>query len=238
MLLKYKEYLVKWLKKEVKKANYKGVVIGMSGGVDSSVVATIAKEAFPKNSLGVFLPINDASQDLKHAKLVAKKIDIKTKIIDLSSTYNEMSKHFKNDAKFIKANIKPRLRMTTLYALAQKNQYLVLGTDNFAEWTLGYFTKYGDGAADLFLISQLLKREVKQLAKELDLPKIIYTKAPSAGLWNGQFDEKELGFSYEKIDDYIIGKKISQSIKEKIEKQIELTNHKRDKIPKPKKYKR
>lgn len=238
MLLKYKEYLVKWLRKEVKKANYKGVIIGMSGGVDSSVVATIAKEAFPKNSLGVFLPINGRSKDLEYAKLVAKKINIKTKLIDLSSTYNEMSKPFKKNAKFIKANIKPRLRMTILYALAQENKYLVLGTDNLAEWTLGYFTKYGDGGVDLLPISHLLKREVKQLAKELNLPKIIYTKAPTAGLWNGQYDEKELGFSYEKIDDYIIGKKISQSIKEKVEKQIQITNHKRNKIPKPKKYKR
>lgn len=238
MLLKYKDYLVKWLKKEVKKANYKGLIVGMSGGVDSSVVATIAKEAFPKNSLGVFLPINNSINDLKDAKLVAKKINIKTKFIDLSNAYKQISKHFKNQTKFLKANIKPRLRMTVLYALAQENKYLVVGTDNLAEWTLGYFTKYGDGGVDLLPIGHLLKREVKQLAKELNLPKVIYKKIPTAGLWEDQFDEKELGFSYDEVDNYIVGKKINQLVRKKIEKQINITNHKRIKIPKPKKFKR
>ena len=237
MLLKYKDYLVKWLKKEVKKANYKGVIVGMSGGVDSSVVAAIAKEAFPKNSLGVFLPIENLDDDLKYAKLVAKKINIKTKLIDLSKTYKTISKHIKND-QFIKGNIKPRLRMTILYALAQEHKYLVVGTDNLAEWTLGYFTKYGDGGVDLLPIVHLLKKEVRQLAKELDLPKIIYTKPSSAGLWDGQTDEKELGFSYHEIDNYIVGKKIKRSSKEQIEKQIKITNHKRISIPTPKKYKK
>jgi NAD+ synthase len=130
------------------------------------------------------------------------------------------------------------LRMTMLYALAQEKKYLVLGTDNLAEWTLGYFTKYGDGGVDLLPLVNLLKKEVKEMAKIMKLPKIIYTKVSTAGLWEGQTDENELGFSYNEIDDYIIGKKINPIIKEKIEKQIKLTNHKRIKIPTPKKIKR
>jgi NAD+ synthase len=130
------------------------------------------------------------------------------------------------------------LRMTMLYALAQEKKYLVLGTDNLAEWTLGYFTKYGDGGVDLLPLVNLLKKEVKEMAKIMKLPKIIYTKVSTAGLWEGQTDENELGFSYNEIDDYIIGKKINPITKEKIEKQIKLTNHKRIKIPTPKKIKR
>ncbi len=238
MILEYKKYLINWLKKEVKKANHKGVIIGMSGGVDSSVVATLAKEAFPNNSLGVFLIIKNMNKDLEDAKAVAKKINIKTIEINLTSAYKEIKKYINKKSKLAKANIKPRLRMTMLYALAQEKKYLVLGTDNLAEWTLGYFTKYGDGGVDLLPLVNLLKKEVKEMAKIMKLPKIIYTKVSTAGLWEGQTDENELGFSYNEIDDYIIGKKINPIIKEKIEKQIKLTNHKRIKIPTPKKIKR
>jgi NAD+ synthase len=105
----------------------------MSGGVDSSVVATLAKEAFPNNSLGVFLIIKNMNKDLEDAKAVAKKINIKTIEINLTSAYKEIKKYINKKSKLAKANIKPRLRMTMLYALAQEKKYLVLGTDNLAE---------------------------------------------------------------------------------------------------------
>ena len=233
-LIKYKNYLVSWLQEKVKDAGSKGVVVGLSGGVDSSVVAAIAKEAFPNNSIGVYLPIGNMGQDLIDAKLVAEKINIETKEINLTTTYEEIKKVMNVKNKLSNANIKPRLRMTALYAIAQENNYLVLGTDNAAEWILGYFTKYGDGGVDLLPIIHLLKSQVKELAKKLDLPKVVYTKKPTAALWEGQSDEEELGVSYDEVDAYIQGKKISDKSKKIIEHQIKSTQHKREKLPTPK----
>lgn len=233
-LLEYKDYLVQWIREEVKKANAKGVIVGMSGGVDSSVVSALAKEAFPENSLGVYLPIGKMGQDLQDAKAVAETIKIKTVTVDLTKAYKASAKATGVKTKLASANIKPRLRMTALYALAQENGYLVLGTDNAAEWILGYFTKYGDGGVDLLPILHLLKGEVKQMAKELGLPSVVYTKAPTAALWDGQTDEAELGFSYDEADKWIEGKKVSKAIEAKIERQVAVTNHKRVALPQPK----
>lgn len=132
-ILQYKDYIVSWLKKQVVNANLKGVLVGLSGGVDSSVVAAIAKEAFPENSLAIYIPIGDMGQDLVDAKLVAKTIDIKTQTIDLTSTYQACLSATSVKTRLASANIKPRLRMTSLYAIAQEKGYLVLGTDNAPE---------------------------------------------------------------------------------------------------------
>lgn len=234
-LLEYKNYLVQWLKDEVNKASCNGVVVGMSGGVDSSVVAALAKEAFPNDSLGVYLPINNMGQDLDDAKSVANKINIKTTTVDLTESFKVMEKSVNVSTKLANANMKPRLRMTALYALAQENRYLVLGTDNAAEWILGYFTKFGDGGVDLLPIIHLTKGEVKEMAKLMELPEVIYTKAPTAALWDGQTDEAELGYSYDEVDKYIKGESISSEIKTKIEHQIKITEHKRVSLPQPKK---
>lgn len=233
-LLEYKNYLVKWLQDEVKKANMDGVIVGLSGGVDSSVVAAIAKEAFPNNSLGVFMPIINMGQDLLDAQAVAKKINIETVSVDLTESFNAMRKVIPVESKLAVANLKPRLRMTTLYALAQERRYLVLGTDNAAEWILGYFTKYGDGGVDLLPIKHLLKGEVKQLARELDLPQVVYTKAPTAALWEGQTDENELGYSYDEVDKFIKGLDVPSEIETKIKHQVRITEHKRRELPAPK----
>lgn len=234
MLLEYKNYLVSWLRDEVKRTKTEGVIVGLSGGVDSSVVAAIAKEAFPENSLGVFMPIGNMGQDLDDAKSVAQKINIKTITIDLTTSFTEMSKATGVTTKLAVANIKPRLRMSALYALAQEKRYLVLGTDNAAEWILGYFTKYGDGGVDLLPIVHLLKGEVKELARLLDLPSVVYTKKPTAALWEGQTDEDELGYSYDEVDKYILGKQTNENIKAKIDKQVAITEHKRVALPQPK----
>lgn len=234
MLLEYKNYLVSWLRDEVKRTKTEGVLVGLSGGVDSSVVAAIAKEAFPENSLGVFMPIGNMGQDLDDAKSVAQKINIKTTTVDLTTSFAEMSKATGVTTKLAVANIKPRLRMSALYALAQEKRYLVLGTDNAAEWILGYFTKYGDGGVDLLPIVHLLKGEVKELARLLDLPSVVYTKKPTAALWEGQTDEDELGYSYDEVDKYILGKQTNENIKAKIDKQVAITEHKRVALPQPK----
>ena len=231
--MNYSDYLVNWIKDEVTKANCKGIVIGLSGGVDSSVVAALGKKAFPNNSIGVYLPIGNMGQDLIDAELLAKKIKIKTQTIDLTDTFNAISKATPVKTKLSVANMKPRLRMTALYAIAQENGYLVLGTDNAAEWILGYFTKYGDGGVDLLPIIHLTKGEVKDMAKELKLPKVVYTKKPTAALWEGQSDEEELGYSYDSVDKYLKGEKIDKDTYDKIEHQIKITKHKRVDVPTP-----
>ena len=233
-LKEYKNYLVKWIREQVHNANQKGVIIGMSGGVDSSVVAALAKEAFPNNSLGVLLPIGNMGQDFDDAMAVAKKINIETKIVDLTKTFEEIQKATNINDKYSLANTKPRLRMSALYALSRENNYLVLGTDNAPEWILGYFTKYGDGGVDILPIIHLLKSEVKEMAKMMELPEVVYTKKPTAALWDGQTDEEELGFSYDNVDKYIKGEEIDKNIKQKILHQIKVTNHKRESIPTPK----
>ena len=231
--MKYANYLVEWIKEEVQKAKAKGIIVGLSGGVDSSVVATLGKKAFPNNSLGVFMPINNMGKDLEDAQNVASFLDLKTQMVDLTKTYEQIIESTKIKNNFGKANVKPRLRMTALYALASENNYLVLGTDNAAEWILGYFTKYGDGGVDLLPIVNLTKGEVKQMAKDFQLPEIIYTKKPTAALWENQYDEEELGFSYDYVDKYLQNKNIDPQIKEKIEKQIAKTEHKRKPLPTP-----
>ena len=233
--MKYFKYLVEWLKNEVEKANCEGVVVGLSGGVDSSVVAAIAKKAYPNNSLGIYLPIENMGQDLEDAKEVARFLKMDTIEVNLTNTYKSIEKVVKVKTKLARANMKPRLRMTALYAIAQENNYLVLGTDNAAEWILGYFTKYGDGGVDLLPIIHLTKGEVKDMARELNLPKVVWTKKPTAALWDGQTDEDELGFSYDQVDKYLKGETIESTIKTKIKKQINITKHKRKPLPIPNK---
>ena len=236
-ILEYKNYLIQWIRDEVKNAKMNGVIVGISGGIDSAVVTKLAKEAFPKKSLGIIMPIHDMGIDLEHAKLLVKKTDIESKIIDLTDTFNSLEEKLNLNNELANANIKPRLRMTTLYALAQQNKYLVLGTDNKAEWILGYFTKYGDGAADILPLVHLAKRDVYELAKILSIPNEIIEKKPTAGLWSGQTDEEELGFSYDYVDNFIYNEELPIDIKNKILKQIAKTNHKRNPLPIPKKYK-
>ncbi|MGZ9428714.1 NAD(+) synthase [Mycoplasma sp. 1012] len=236
-LEKYTAYLIEWLKEEVAKANMKGVIIGISGGIDSALVATLAKKAFPDNSLGVIMPINSMKNDQDDIAKLVQKFDLKTVTIDLKDTYETMLKSFDLQDKLAIANIKPRLRMTTLYALAQEYKYLVLGTDNFSEMYLGYFTKYGDGGVDLLPIVQITKSEVRAMARYLEIPESIINKTPTAGLWENQSDEAELGFTYNDLEIYFKDKsKLDSKTIVLIEKQHKISEHKRVALPRPKHY--
>ncbi|RLE43233.1 NAD(+) synthetase [Candidatus Woesearchaeota archaeon] len=198
--------IINWVKEQVNQAGCKGVVVGLSGGVDSSVVGVLCKKAFPNNTLGLLMPCFSHGDDLKHAKLVAEKFDIQHKVIELAPVFKAMFKALEGrefseaDIGIAVANIKPRLRMVALYYYANKLNYLVVGTDNKSEAYSGYFTKYGDGGVDILPIADLLKREVRQLARHLGIPDVIIEKSPSAGLWHGQTDEGELGITYDELD--------------------------------------
>lgn len=223
------EDLTCWLKEKVNNAGCKGVVFGLSGGIDSAVVAALAKRAFQDNCLGIIMPAHSNPQDEEHARLVADALGVKTIKVDLSEVFNKMIEAVNDDNsnKLATANIKPRLRMTTLYYFAQKNNYLVCGTGNKSELTIGYFTKHGDSGVDLLPIADFVKGEVRELARYLNVPEIIITKPPSAGLWENQTDESEMGFSYKELDNYIKTGEADEKLKEKIDRMNRLSEHKR-----------
>lgn len=229
-----KNKLVHWLRAKLKQAKAKGIVMGLSGGIDSAVVAALAKKAAGKGKLLVLiLPCQSSRRDLKDAKLVAEKIGIRTKTIDLSSIYLLLLKKLPLGNRLAMANLKPRLRMAVLYFFANKLNYLVCGTGNKSELMIGYFTKHGDGATDILPIGDLLKRQVRILAKELGLPPRIIKKSPSAGLWRGQTDEREIGFLYDELDDILerLEKRKKQILSvakvNKVKEMIKHSGHKR-----------
>ena len=196
-----KEKITNWIRQQVKTSQAKGIVVGLSGGVDSAVVAALCKRAVgTKNILVLFMPCNSNPGDLKDARLVARKLGLKSKLIDLSRAYACFLKILPSANALAKSNLKPRLRMATLYYFANKLNYLVCGTGNKSELMVGYFTKYGDGGVDILPIADLLKRQVRSLAQELGIPAQIITKAPTAGLWHGQTDEGEMGLTYRELD--------------------------------------
>ena len=224
-----------WIKKQVKNAKAKGIVMGISGGVDSSVVAALSKKAVGKNNLlCLLLPCHSHKQDFQDAKLLAKKFKLKTKFIDLTKIYNKFISILPGANTKIKGNLKARLRMITLYYYANRFNYLVAGTGNKSELYAGYFTKYGDAGVDILPIADLFKSQVRKLAYSLGVPERIISKPPSAGLWLGQTDEGELGMSYDDLDralSYILlGKKkivVTRNVK-KVKKIILKTEHKRN----------
>lgn len=220
--------IVQWLRTSVEEANCKGVVYGLSGGVDSAVVAGICKLAFGDEHLAIMMPINSNVNDEYDAKLVVEKFGLNAIKVDLSKTYEEMiSVMEKGDNSMAYANIKPRLRMTTLYYHAQLKNYLVLGTGNKSEFLVGYFTKYGDSGADLLPLVEFTKREIYEMARELGVPDKVIQKPPSAGLFENQTDEDEMGFSYDDLEKYINGIEVEEKIQNKISKMIKNSEHKR-----------
>ncbi len=199
-----KNKIVTWIKRQVKAARAKGVVLGLSGGIDSCVVAVLAAKALgKKNVLALLMPCHSQPQDAHDALLLARKFGIKTIAVDLSRVYDTLLGILPAADTMTKANLRPRLRMTVLYYFARKMNYLVCGTSNKSETMAGYFTKHGDGASDILPIGDLLKTQVWELARELKIPEPLIVKAPTAGLWPGQTDEGEMGILYSELDDVI-----------------------------------
>jgi NAD+ synthase len=232
-----------WIKKKVKEAGSKGVVLGLSGGIDSAVVAVLCKRAFPDNTLCINLPCYSNPEDQEHAKLVADKFALQYKVIVLDSLYDGLLKLLSADTvnpalnRLSKSNLKVRLRMVTLYYHANRLNYLVVGSSNRSELAVGYFTKWGDGGVDMMPIGNLVKQEVIELAKYLGIPKPIIDKPPSAGLWPGQTDESEMGFTYDALDRYLLTGKAGAKVKKTIELLHTRSEHKRKLPPKPPRWK-
>ncbi|ODS41872.1 MAG: NAD(+) synthase [Candidatus Altiarchaeales archaeon IMC4] len=220
------EKITGWIKKQVEESGAKGIVIGMSGGIDSSVAAALCKKACG-NTLGLILPCESGPEDLEDAKLVAGKFGVETQVIDLSEVFAGAVKPLGESDKKTQGNLKARLRMCALYYAANQKNYLVAGSGNKSEISVGYFTKHGDGAADFLPLGGLLKTEVIELAKSLGVPEKIIKKPPSAGLWAGQTDEEEMGFTYAELDRFLsTGEGKSDTVK-KIKTMIKKNEHKK-----------
>ncbi|RKD24757.1 NAD+ synthase [Caminicella sporogenes DSM 14501] len=238
---------VEWLREQVKISGTKGIVVGLSGGIDSSVVGFLIKKAFPENSIGVIMPCKSNDKDRQDAEAVAKAAGLDYIVVELTQeqdkilnkvidTLNEKNKDTKANYRLTDANLRARMRMSTLYTVANSLNYLVAGTDNAAELYTGYFTKYGDGGVDILPIANLTKREVYEWGRFLGVPQSVLDRPPSAGLWEGQTDESEMGTTYDMIDDLLEGKEIPEKDKKIIERLHKRTEHKRKMPPMPPKF--
>jgi NAD+ synthase len=240
------EIIEHFLAEKLRKIGARGYVLGLSGGIDSAVVLKLASKAVGKDKvLALMMPESDSSEkDLSDATMLCESEGVQNETIDITDVVASFSSVLGTGVrKESLANIKARCRMVVLYYYAAKDKRLVLGTSNKSELLIGYFTKFGDGGADLEPIGDLYKTEVRQMAELLGIPKKIIARTPSAGLWKGQTDEKEIGMSYEKLDAVLMGIELSQDDKtvarnsgvtidevKRISKMVKLSSHKR-KLP-------
>jgi NAD+ synthase len=196
------DQIAAWLREQLTTAGADGFVFGLSGGVDSATTAALAVRALgPQRVLAALLPCHSQPEDARLARLVAQTFDIPVVTVDLHGAYDALLAALPpSDHRLAAANLKPRLRMTALYYLAQSRNYLVLGSGNRTEVLVGYFTKYGDGGVDLLPLGHLYKTQVWELARELGVPQQVIDRPPSAGLWPGQTDEGEMGITYRDLD--------------------------------------
>lgn len=229
----YKEEFEKrtaWIRKVLEESGAGGIVYGNSGGKDSALAGILCKAACD-NTLGVIMPCaskRNYGEDTEDALAVAKQFDIETITVDLTETRETLLKAVEPDiSEEALKNIAPRLRMTTVYALAQTRGALVCGTGNRDEIYVGYFTKWGDGASDLNPIGDLTVGEIYEFLDWLDAPLNIRKKAPSAGLYEGQTDESEMGISYAALDEYILTGNGDQDTVKKIDRMHSRSEHKR-----------
>lgn len=241
---------VAFLKDYVKGAGASGLLIAISGGIDSAVAAGLCKRATDELSaetgkeyitLGVFQPYGDQI-DIEHSYAVAEAFQLTHKVeTNIKEAVDEIALETEYALKAVgqsrhmsrggKGNVKARTRMVVQYALAFELNLIVVGTDHASEALTGFFTKWGDGAVDITPLSTLNKRQIRQIARVLGVPDSVIDKAPTAGLWEGQTDEAELGVKYEDNSDYLEGKEIDPKARETLEKHYNRTRHKRQPIP-------
>jgi NAD+ synthase len=198
--------LENFIRRKVREAGARGVVVGISGGIDSAVVATLCTKALGKRRvIALIMPERDTTEkrDAEDAVGLAKHLGVEYYTIDFSSVYKEFKTilpTFGKEERIPNGNLRARIRMCILYYFSNSRNLLVAGTGNRSELKMGYFTRYGDGGVDFLSIGGLYKTEVRKLAERLGVPKEVIKKKPSPGLWEGQTAEGELGISYSKLD--------------------------------------
>lgn len=218
--------IINFIRDYYKKNNLGGVVIGISGGKDSAVVAGLFCKAIgSENVIGVTMPCHSNNEDMADAKLVADHFGFELINVDLTKTFDSFKENFSvNEDLLIDSdiNFKPRLRMSTLYYLAamyskiKKSTYIVAGTSNKSELFVGYFTKGGDSVCDIKVINDLTVSEVIKVGEVIGVPEKVLYKTPSDGL-SGKSDEDKLGVTYSDIEKYIYGYELESNVKERIE---------------------
>jgi len=214
------DQMIDWLKQRLAESGAKRFVLGISGGIDSAVVAGLcARAAGPERVLGVMMPSSSNPDDLVEAEKVVEAFGIRHTTIELTSVtdtfygsvpgaetlftdilHEDAGTNLNARFQLATANVRPRLRMMTLYYVANLAQGIVVGTGNKSEAMIGYFTKYGDGGVDIMPLIDLYKYEVRAVASVIGVPESVITRPPSAGLWEGQTDEKEIGLTYDQLD--------------------------------------
>jgi len=241
------ERISSWMRGQAQAAGARGFVFGLSGGIDSAVVARLCQLALPGHAVGVIMPCHSDPRDEADAARFAERFSLPVVRIDLDSPYDTLVGRLtsavsslpdaqpQDGGRLSLANVKPRLRMTTLFFVANSLNHLVAGTGNRSEIAIGYYTKYGDGGVDLLPIGGLLKSEVRALARELDVPGDIIDRVPSAGLWLGQTDEGEMGFTYDDLERYLTGGPgaVAPAVATRIDRLIRASAHKRALPPTP-----
>lgn len=242
-LEQYLKVIEKFVSDYLESTKMNQYVLGLSGGVDSSLVAAITKSAVGKDKLTcIMIPIESHPSDLIDAMDLVKQLDLNYLIVDGNKIYQETVKQFLEQGieldQSTKANLKVRIRMTILYAYAQKVRGLVIGTDNADERYTGYFTKYGDGGVDLLPIAHLVKSEVVRGCLIYGVSEKLANRTPSAGLFEGQTDETEMKVKYADLDKYLLGGEIDEASKNRIEYLHRISEHKRSPIPTPEAFKR
>jgi len=243
-----KEKIIEFTKKKVEEADAKGVVIGLSGGLDSTTALFLCVEALGNNKvLALMMPWKiNKKEDTKDAIQICEKLGVKYKVIEIDPILESFGNILDLSDRLVKGNLIARIRMCILYYFANKDKLLVVGAGNKSEHLQGYFTLYGDIACDFLPLGNLYKTEAKKLAEELGVPKKIINKIPSAGLWEGQTDEDELGVTYEDLDKILplieknvseedIHKKTKIEIEkiEKVKERMIKTKYKRKLVEKP-----
>lgn len=227
------ENIVAFIKQEIKNASVKGAVIGLSGGIDSASVAYFTVLAIGKENVTlVHLPEKELEAvHTGDAKLIAQQLGIELRVLEISNPLNEIMNIIPQlkDNKMAKGNLKARLRAIFLYSIANLENKLVIGTSNKSELAIGYGTKYGDLAADIWPIGDVYKTEIYRICRELGVDQRIIEKPPTAGLWANQTDEGEIGTSYEKLDRFLLGLE-NQIDEKKLEQELNLSSIQTDRI--------
>lgn len=264
---KVADALSSWMKERALAAGCRGIVFGLSGGLDSAVVAGLGMRAMSDGCLGVVMPCHSDPEDVEDALACARAFSLPTLVCDLTSIFDQhlalvsgclsdaaahpgiasaapalaamadtaarVAASDPGRARMAQANLKPRLRMTVLYYYANTLGYLVVGTTNLSELTVGYFTKYGDGGSDILPLGGLVKWQVRELASYLGVPRHIIEKAPTAGLWSGQTDEGEMGISYAELDHYILTGEADDAVQRRVDSLSRAAQHKLTRPPVP-----
>jgi len=251
------DQIASWLRFQMEQAGTSRLVLGLSGGIDSAVACALSTMAAgPSRVIAAIMPIHSRPEDLRDAELVASAFEVVPRVVDLVPAHDALVAAMPGDdasgledanvdparqatrRQLALANIKPRLRMTSLYFLANRYNGLVVGTGNKTELAIGYFTKYGDGGVDVLPLGDLDKTAVRGLARALGVPEQVITKAPSAGLWEGQTDEAEIGVTYDELDRVLASfasgedkESLDPGTMERISALVGASEHKRRAIP-------